>query len=320
MKDPLLQTVKQFLRAHHNPHAPVLLGFSGGPDSLCLLHALLACKGVDLHLAHVDHGWREESKREAALLAAQAQQLGVPFHLHELNRPKGRNLEDRARKERLSFFASVSQTIGAQALVLAHQADDQSETVLKRLFEGASLPAMGGLRPLTSLDGMVVWRPLLRVSKKEIYAWLRTKGLIPLEDPTNRDPQFLRSRMRESLIPLLSASFGKEIGRNLVRLGDSAQELSLYLEEKMAPYRQQSVQNSLGVQVDFRPLYPVHPVELMVFLKQLTKGFSHEQLLRMRECIEKKIAYKTFVCKEGQVVIDRGQLFLSPLKNMKNMV
>ena len=85
MKDPLVKTVRDFLSRYFVCGKPILLGFSGGPDSKALLHLLLECRSLrlpfELHLAHVDHGWRPESKNEADILAKEALQLRLPFHL-----------------------------------------------------------------------------------------------------------------------------------------------------------------------------------------------------------------------------------------------
>ena len=233
MRSRLFHIVKKFLAPRIDSGAPLLLGFSGGPDSLALYHILREVKAViplTLHLAHIDHGWREESRAEAKELE---QSCPEPFHVHRLEGMAGSNLEDRCREERLAFFGKVYKEVGAQALLLAHHRDDQAETVLKRLFEGGN-PI--GLEPERMVRGMKVWRPLLSVPKKEIVSWITEQGLSPIEDPTNKESRFLRGRMREELLPELERLFGKGIGKNLARLGDQFKEIDTYLTEKVAPY------------------------------------------------------------------------------------
>eukprot|EP01136_Pigoraptor_vietnamica_P021045 Opistho-1_new@70746 len=196
MKDPLLLLIRAFLKRHLVSSGPLLLALSGGNDSLALFHLLLACRrffGFTLQVAHVDHGWRKTSGEEAKSLADMVEKLGFPFHLHTLSPQSSfadRNLEAQARKERLAFFKKLYQQHACQALLLAHHADDQAETVLKRLLEGASLFALGGLKEVTTLQEMQVWRPLLSVPKKELASWNMQKGLTPIEDETNSDPRF----------------------------------------------------------------------------------------------------------------------------------
>lgn len=143
---------KEFLFVHWDRKKPLLLGYSGGPDSKALLYALLECDARP-HLAHVDHGWREESRAEAEECRAEAIKLGLPFHTIRLDIPKK---EDAARIARFSFFQSLYRTGPFQALLLAHQADDLAETVLKRTLEGAHLAFLGGMEAASRQFGMAV--------------------------------------------------------------------------------------------------------------------------------------------------------------------
>jgi tRNA(Ile)-lysidine synthase len=223
--------VKKFIDKEWDRKSPLLLGYSGGPDSKSLLYALLKTAAASLlHLAHVDHGWREESASEAKLLAEEAKALGLPFHTIRLLEPLNGNLEDAARSARLSFFRSLFDQIPFQALLLAHHADDAAETALKRLLEGAHLQNLGGMAKIGFLQDMAVWRPFLDVRKKEIL-----KANLPaFDDATNRDPKFLRSRMRLEILPRLSESFGKEVSENLALFSERAFELREYLDRKIA--------------------------------------------------------------------------------------
>jgi tRNA(Ile)-lysidine synthase len=220
MRDTLLQIVRDFLRPRIGS-CPVLLAYSGGGDSTALFELLLKYREIyplDLHVAHVDHGWREESQEEALRLKARCP---VPFHLERLEIDiKAGNLEDRCRQLRLAFFNQVYQEIGAEALVMAHHANDQAETVLKRIFEGGPLH---GLLPDRLIEGMRVLRPLLGVQKKELLAYLDREGVPYFTDSTNEDERFLRGKMRKTIIPLLEEHFGKGIVAPLCRLAERSQ-------------------------------------------------------------------------------------------------
>src|SRR3990167_9397229 len=212
---------------------PLLLGYSGGPDSKALLYALLENGVKNLHLAHVDHGWREASREEAKLLKEEAENLGCPFHTIRLGKAKKGNLEDKARKGRLAFFESLFLEGNFQAVLLAHQADDLAETALKRLLEGAHLAHAASMEEVSRFGKMVVWRPFLNVEKKELLAFLEKRGLKPLIDATNFDPAFLRARMREETVPFLNRSFGKEVGGSLRLFSKRSAELRDYLNKKI---------------------------------------------------------------------------------------
>ena len=140
------QELRRFLRAHYSQGRELLLALSGGPDSQALFHLLVEFR-YPFRVAHVDHAWRPESAKEAKALEELCRQHKIPFHLKTLNPDEMQgNLEDACRQERLSYFQELSTQWNCQAVVLGHHADDQAETVLKRLFEGASLEKLAGIR------------------------------------------------------------------------------------------------------------------------------------------------------------------------------
>jgi tRNA(Ile)-lysidine synthase len=255
---------------------------------MALFHLLLICQRwfkFELHVAHVDHGWRSESREEAQWLQAQ---VSCPFYLHRLE-GVGKD-EASAREERLKFFSQLYEKLQCQALLLGHQAEDQAETVLKRIFEGGGLFTLRGITPVTHLHEMVVWRPLLGARKQELIAWLEQRGIPYLQDPSNYNPKYLRAKMRMSILPELSKSFGKEIQGNLLRLGQTAQELKEYFDKKLIPYFEQVTREEGGVKIDLNPLYPFEKVELKVFLKHLSEveelGLSYEALETLAGLLE----------------------------------
>ncbi len=288
MNDQILKTVKDFLKIHHEERKPVLVGFSGGPDSLALLHLLMDCC-CDLHVAHVDHGWRAESGEEADKLSRYVEELKLPFHLRRLQNIPMK--EGAAREARLSFFQELYVKLGCQAVALGHQGDDQSETVLKRVLEGASLTALKGIMAVSTLQGMQLWRPLLTVDKKSLMTWLEKRGLEPIEDRTNLDPRYLRGRMRTSILPELESHFGKEVSENLRRLGDSAGELGEYLARQLQKYETLIIEDWEEKRVDLSSYYPFEPLEIKTFLKKFSEKnnvfLSHAALQSLYEILEK---------------------------------
>lgn len=319
MKDGLLQKVKDFLSQHYVASRPILLGISGGTDSLALLHLLLECKrflSIDLHLAHLDHGWREESQQEAFELQRKANELGLPFHTRRIVlKGKGEaNLEEKGRKERIAFFQEVYLQIQAQALILAHQQNDQAETVLKRIFEGAHLFSVDAMQPVSSLEQMTVWRPLLSIDKEDLAFWLQKRGLQPFDDVTNRDPKFLRARMREFLIPVLEQQFGKSISSNICRL---AEDVSLCKQAFQAKFEEGWNIACHGKQAsffDYRDMPFSCIFEIQSFLKLFLNrkgGFpSREVLHQAAQYLQNGAANKTFWISGKEVLVDRYRLIL----------
>lgn len=242
----------EFLRNYFPNRLPLLLGLSGGPDSMALFRLLLA-EAYPFEVAHVDHGWRPESGKEAEELHEICRSESVAFHIKKLKAPEQKNMEDKARRARLAFFREVLEREGLAGVLLAHQADDQAETVLKRIFEGASLSKLKGLVPKVELGGMVIYRPLLTVKKADLLKWLEERRIQYFQDTTNLDPRFLRGRLRSTLMPFLSTHFGKQVTPSLCRLGEAAAELGAFLEEQIRPYNRRIRQLEAGVALDFAP-------------------------------------------------------------------
>lgn len=245
MRDLLTQTVYKFIKRHIDLSRPILLGLSGGPDSMALLYVLKKCQEVlkfRLGVAHVDHGWRLESSFEATELKALVNKIDIEsrltsdfnseFHTLALDPEElNGNLEEACRLKRQEFFRHLCEKHNYQSVILGHHRDDQAETVLKRLFEGAPLTSCSGIRSIKNLDGLTIWRPLLSISKQEILDWLNHQNIKYFIDQTNSDPKFLRARIRNELIPLLEKHFGKGISQNLARIGEEAYLLQETIEK-----------------------------------------------------------------------------------------
>lgn len=302
---PFIEEIKEFLQENWSFEKPLLLAYSGGPDSKALLYALLEAGVTHIHLAHVDHGWREESRNECEELRAEADQLGIPFHATRLLPPKGGNREANARKERLHFFRSLFNQFDFEALLLGHQADDVAETILKRVFEGAHIQFLGGMEMKGELEGMPFWRPLLKTPKSKILRFLQERNLIPFFDATNSDPAYLRSRMRTDLFPYLTSIFGKEIRENLNLLGQRSFELSHYLDKKVMHHPM--IKGPWGIAVD---LNSMERIERRHLIQKLKQGIPRTLLDPILDWVQEGRADKLIVHGGESVCIDRGWIFV----------
>lgn len=315
--DPVRQ-LTHFLRQHYHLEQPLLLALSGGADSLCLFYALLEVQKqlpVKFHVAHVDHGWRSESASEAEALKSLVDSHSIPYHFRILDPAliQG-NVEDYCRNQRILFFKELCQAYGLKGVLLGHHGDDQAETVLKRLFEGASLGRLAGLQPVSRLDGVVLLRPFLNLSKQEIIAWLQARDLVPFEDYTNNDDKFLRARMRSTMIPWLSEAFGKKVSDPLRHLGTEALEWRDYLDSKIEPYGQQIVYGPVGMYLDLSNQMPTALLEL----KALVRLFCEKGgVLPSRQIVDDAAgaiscgaANKQFPLSNQILHVDRQRLFL----------
>lgn len=187
----------------------VVVGVSGGADSLCLIHLLQRIcgpgkryPGVELQAAHLNHMLRDtEGEHDARIVASTMEAWGIPCTLGQVDVPalarrEKRSLEDAARVARYRFLREVA---AGQRIAVAHHADDQVETLLLHWLRGSGLAGLVGMPPR---QGDII-RPLLAITRAEILAYCREHALIPLEDQSNRDPRFLRNRVRHELLPLL---------------------------------------------------------------------------------------------------------------------
>jgi tRNA(Ile)-lysidine synthase len=201
----------------------VLLGVSGGADSVALLHGLVALAPrwrLRLHVLHVDHGLRPDSARDAEFVRGLGARLGVPVEVATVAVAPRDSLEAAARQARYAALEACADRVGAARIAVGHTADDQAETVLMRLVEGTGVRGLAGIPPVR---GRVI-RPLLECRRAALEAELRRAGLDWVEDPSNRDPKFLRNRVRHELLPFLAGSYNPEIADALARVAALARE------------------------------------------------------------------------------------------------
>ena len=201
----------------------VLVAVSGGPDSVALLHLLVRLApglGLDLGVAHFDHGLRgEDSRADAGFVADLAQRLKLPCHqghgqVRDAARRDQVSLQMAARKLRLQFFQDICYRHGYARLALGHTADDQVELFWLRLLRGAGLEGLKGMWPATP-EGLV--RPLLAVGKAVLLAWLEQESLPYCLDASNLSRAYLRNRVRLDLLPHLTRSYNPRLAQTIWR-------------------------------------------------------------------------------------------------------
>lgn len=203
------------------PPAKLGLAVSGGSDSMAMLH-LFAREGWPVQAATVDHRLRPEAAEEAAFVAGVCKQLGVPHVVlvWDHGAVPG-NLMQAASTARYRLLADWARDQGIAQVALAHTADDQAETFLMGLSRAAGLDGLSGMRPEFSQDGVTFMRPFLRASRADLQAWLRRRGLVWVDDPTNDNDRYTRTRARRTLQRL------KPLGITVDRLGTVIRNLAM---------------------------------------------------------------------------------------------
>ncbi|WP_233543129.1 tRNA lysidine(34) synthetase TilS [Sphingomonas edaphi] len=175
---------------------------SGGADSLALLLLAKAARPGRVEAATVDHGFREASRAEAEKVAAICDTLGIPHTILTADWiiPPSANMQAEARAMRYRLLADWAEGRGLSAVAAAHHADDQAETLLMRLARGAGVRGLGGARPRRSLtERVMLVRPLLGWRRADLAAIVEATEMEAVDDPTNRDPRYDRSRFRRVL-------------------------------------------------------------------------------------------------------------------------
>lgn len=255
----VLQRLTATARQHQMflPRRTVLVAVSGGPDSVCLLESLVRLHRLfryRLEVFHLDHGLRADSAADAAYVRRLATRHHLPLHLEVLERDpeRGVSVEGWAREQRLASGARVARRIDAGRIAVGHTLDDQAETVLLNLVTGSGLRGLAGISPVA---GPYV-NPLIDVSRSEVEAFCRSLGLRPREDPTNRDPRFLRNAIRLRALPGLERAVRRSVREPLVRTAEG-------LREDAEELSRQAREASDGVVIETADGVDVHAVRLL---------------------------------------------------------
>lgn len=290
MQNKLLAFIREY--AMVQPGDTVICAVSGGADSMALLWAMEGLKdkmGIRLAAAHFNHNLREEeSDRDAAFVKAFCNAHGIPLYMGQGKVETGKKgLEAAAREARYSFFASLPGKIAT-----AHTADDNAETMLMHLVRGTGLKGLGGIAPVR---GNII-RPMLTVTRQEVLTFLEREHICHVTDSSNETDQFLRNRIRHSVMPLLRQE-NPCIGANL-----SAAALRLRQDEEAL---EAVAQETADVEV-LRKLQPA--VQTRALAKLLTSfgvkepESTHIELLRRVVYSANPSAYGNF---PGNVTVSR---------------
>ncbi len=196
------------------PGDAVVVGVSGGPDSVALLRVLADLRDeyeITLHAAHLNHGLREDAGDDAEFVRELTKAWGVPVTIEAadvraLASAERRSIEDAGRRARYAFFARAAAASGASRVATGHTRDDQAETVAMRLVQGAAWDALAGIPEARPLGAATVIRPLIDTTRAQIIEYLRLRGIEWREDPTNRDERILRNWVRWTWLPKLEAT------------------------------------------------------------------------------------------------------------------
>lgn len=245
-KNSLIETVTKFIETNKliEPNNTIIIGLSGGPDSVFLVHVLKSLESklnLKLIAAHLDHQWRPNSYQDVEFCQNLAQKLDIEFVSEKASSIKfdskskeisnTGSLEELGRTLRRTFFELTAQKFQANSIALGHHKDDQVETFFIRLIRGASIAGLASMRSKTeSPNGICYIRPLLSISKSEILTYLDNHKIKYLTDYTNNLDIFLRNKIRKNLIPVLSQCDSR-FEKNFQKTLDNIQQTDQFLDK-----------------------------------------------------------------------------------------
>jgi len=264
------------------PGDRVVVGVSGGPDSIMLCHVLHRLRGsynLDLTVAHLNHGVRgAEAARDARFVERFAHGLGLPCVVQEADVPafcreNSRSFQEGAREVRYRFLEEVRNRCRANKIALGHNADDQAETLMLWLLRGSGLKGLGGMPPVR--DGVII-RPLIETTREEIEAYLRNREIDFVTDSSNLKGEYVRNRLRREIFPLLKKDFNPQLVKTLVTTASIISMENEYLD-KIAHKKLKTVlasQNENGAVVDCDRFAALPPVIQLRCLRAILAGLK----------------------------------------------
>ena len=248
INNPFIRKVYQTIRHYDmvQKKDSVLVGVSGGPDSMALLHALMALSnlmGLQLGVAHLNHCLRQTAAdNDEQFVKTAAEKLGLPFFVKKKDiaaeREKtGLSLEEAGRDARYHFFNAVCQKIHFDKVAVGHHQDDNAEQILLNLIRGSGPAGIGGIPPVREN----IIRPLIQTTRTEILEYIETQEIDYVVDQSNNDEHFARNKIRHQLMPLLKSTYNPQISDTLNRLGAILKSEEEWINDLINPLFDQAV-------------------------------------------------------------------------------
>lgn len=253
MKNKVLNTIKKYNLIQENDK--IVIGVSGGPDSMCLLHILNGLKeklNFEIVVAHINHMIRKEAEEETQYVKNFCDKLGIKCYIKRIDVIDKSNkekigTEEAGRKARYDFFEEVLNIVNANKIATAHNENDNAETVLMNIFRGAGTSGLKGIEPIR--DNKYI-RPIIECERSEIEEYCRVNKLQPKIDKTNFENVYTRNKIRNVLIPEIKKEFNPNIIESLNKLSILSRQENNFIQE----YAKNIMENELIVEKDLENL------------------------------------------------------------------
>ena len=269
----LEEKVKAYIKKYDmiSKEDKVILGLSGGPDSVCLL-LLLKELEVDVHAVHVNHGIRgKEADADEAFVKELCKREDIPFSGYHVDVPAyakevGLSCEEAGREVRREIFQKEMDKVHATKIALAHHMNDNAETLLFNLSRGTGIKGMAGIRPIR---GEYI-RPILCLTRKEIEEWLEEKGESYCVDCTNEEDVYTRNRIRNHMIPYMEENVNAKVVEHLSNLSEQILQLEAFVERQTTMLYEKAVKKERGAfLLDIETLKAADPAIRSALIKRV---------------------------------------------------
>lgn len=313
------QKITELCKPNSKPH--IILGLSGGPDSVFLFHILNEMykeELVTLTCCHLNHGWRKESGKDEQFVKELCESNGLKIiikHASKLVQDKyNGSKEDLGRRLRQKFFLDLLNSQNANYVALAHHLDDQEETFLIRIIRGTTV---NGLTCIKEKEGIYI-RPLLNITKQEIFKFLEDNSLNYIQDQTNFSNDFLRNRIRKFVIPALKQCdnrFDKKFTDTLKNLQDEDNFLSILTK---TAYAEIFNANNIGSLKKFFKIHPVLQKRILIswLIKEKAKFTpSLSYLNELLKFLSSPKGGSHYLCPEWKIIKRQDQFYLEKISS-----
>lgn len=233
LKEEVLKTIETYNLIEMNDK--IVIGVSGGPDSICLLHVLYGLKeklGIEIVVAHVNHMLRDVADLETEYVQNFCKKLGIQCYVKkadilEISKTQKKGTEEVGRQIRYDFFDEVAKKTNSNKIATAHNSNDRAETVILNILRGSGLSGLKGIEPIR--DNKYI-RPLINTDRQDIENYCNDNKLEPKYDKTNNENIYTRNKVRNTVIPYIKKEFNPNIIKTINRLSSLATEENEYLQ------------------------------------------------------------------------------------------
>lgn len=297
-QSPFIRNIESFISGQKliSKGSTVIIGVSGGADSMTLLYIFNQLKyklGIQLVAAHFNHNEHRQAKKHQKFVEEYCSSLNIPVEVgfwKTASKPKKGSLEENARRERLKFFESIARKYNTRIIALAHNKNDAAETVLMRLLRGSGLNGLRGINPKRQIDNLTVIRPLLNTTRENIERFVKKEGIRHVNDPTNRQTQFFRNKIRLKLLPLLSKEYNNQIQDVLNNVSATSNLDFDYIDKQSEKYFKKFsnfLKNNSAVRFKCDDLQKQHPaIKRMVLKKGVAHLYGHGNTVTLKHIEE----------------------------------